>query len=357
MDQISVLVFSWNTQSLKLFESLNDQEERGYWRNNCHPMDFWESLETRIINQKPTLVVISFQEDIQPGSYAHSHFFPQQMKNLGYSILEQCELMGVGKTTFDGLMKADLFFRGLRMSVFVRTSDLRRITLASPTREYAPSFFRNKGALGVYCQVQGQNLLLINTHLPFDSESLREAKEKQDLLIRQDALNAQNEFFNTVYRKFITESPIPLDHVIMMGDLNYRIHPFHEWSAIKTGQKILELIQQQEYTKIQDQDEFYQQLKRGNIYHMLEGVNGQGPTFEPTCKMRKGRGPGTDISSYSFGKADFRVPSYCDRILHQSFGDQLICQEYFRLDEKTIQYSDHSAVGAVFQLPILDLLK
>jgi len=42
-----------------------------------------------------------------------------------------------------------------------------------------------------------------------------------------------------MYRKLVLDTPAKPVHVILMGDLNYRIKPFENWSGRSTSQTIL----------------------------------------------------------------------------------------------------------------------
>ena len=360
----AILAFSFNTQSNRLVESLSPDvveghRENGYlslisptaWRYSGSIPDFWTPLSEKIQQEHPMIIAIGFQEDVRPGSYFHSHLLPEQMTLLGYRLYDRTTLMGVGQTTATGLIQADPFVRGLRLSVYVHSEFKSHRGTSWPALSYAPSLFRNKGAVAIYVTLPNNEVLaIVNTHFPFDSQSLTTTVIKRDLMIRQNAVLAQDRFFNEAYRELILDAPARPAHVLFMGDLNYRIDPFMDWSARETGAILLRTLETspEQYAELIDRhDELRQQLRKGNLYPMLEGIENKGPVFAPTCKMEQTRTPGLfRIWDYSLGKSDQRVPSHCDRILHLN----LTCTEYSRFDHGVMAKSDHAGVIGVYYL-------
>ena len=368
----SIFCFSWNTQSTKLCESLNeeivDQNRSGYFtsytQSSCEIVDFLTDLNKYINEYDPTILVYSLQEDASPGSYFHSDLLREELPKIGYTLYERNKLIGVGVTTFT---KRTL--RGLRVSMYVKSDlvDYFAIPeLIKSKKLYNPNWTQGKGAVSLNILLPGGEILtVINTHLPFNAKSLFESKKYQDPMIRQDALLKSNIFFNKLVQilvyfrddEYFTKS----DHVLIMGDLNYRVEPYIEYSAELTTQNILDNIQDPELHKdVLIHDELYQQREKGNIYYFLEGVDDQGPMFPPTCKMkiekeeldresRQSVGDtgviGTD--SYLFGKEDQRVGSFCDRIV---YSENISCFEYDRFEYGMMNESDHAGIIGLYEI-------
>src|SRR5665648_41607 len=291
MSDITVLAFTWNTQSLRLYETLDLRvveehrtESMTTWRYSGVLADFWPDLSEKIQEERPSIFVVSFQEGIRPGGYFHSHLLPEEMPRLGYRLFDRTTLMGVGQTTVTGLKNADPFVRGLRLSVYVRNDVDAKMRFPSAT--FTPSYFRNKGGVAVYLTLPNSfTLAIINTHFPFDSESLTATVQKEDLVIRQDAVLQQDRFYNQLYRALVMETPASPQYVLMMGDFNYRNYPMASWSAAETGKLVLE-------GRGADFDELRQEFTKRNVYSFEEGIDDRGPSFAPTCKMVKNRVPG-----------------------------------------------------------------
>ena len=368
----SVFCFSWNTQSTRLCESLDPEEIKeyrsGYFtqytQSDCEIADFLEELETFVINNDPTILVFSLQEDAQPGSYFHSDLLQKEMPKIGYTLYERNKLIGAGITTYT---KKTL--RGLRISVYVKTEFVEYFAIPDKigsNQIYNPNWTQGKGATSINILLPNNKILtVINTHLPFNAKSLFESKEYQDPMIRQDALLKSNVFFNTFVQKlvFFDYKDVPKsDHVLIMGDLNYRVEPYIDYSAELTTQNILETVYDTslQFEDVLIHDELYQQREKGNIYYFLEGVDDQGPMFPPTCKMKiekeeisreKRESTGyeniVDTSSYLFGKEDQRVGSFCDRILYT---ENINCLFYDRFEHGMMNESDHAGIIGLYEI-------
>ena len=124
--EYKIMVFSWNTESVCLGETLDVKEynnKSNYKINyNCQLPDFYYELEKMIKNNNIDIVVIGFQEDRFPGSYFHSHLLPNELSKIGYKLLKRNKLMGVGITTYKGILNGDTFVRGLRLSVYIKNT-------------------------------------------------------------------------------------------------------------------------------------------------------------------------------------------------------------------------------------------
>lgn len=338
---LSILVFSFNTESVRLCGTLNGERK-------CDVADFWPEFSQIIAQVNPAVVAIGFQEDVRPGSFFHSDLLPKEMQNMQYSLFERANLMGMGKTTVTGLKSGELFRRGLRLSVYLRNDTIDDVVKEYSHDSYHNSIFKNKGAVAIYITLPNRTrLALINMHLPFNAASLIESTQKEDRYIRMNAVATQNIFLNNAYRKLVFENPAQPHYTIVMGDLNYRMIPFDNWSARETGEAILANPEQ-----YRQHDELTIEMQGGDIYPLNEGVGNVGPTFAPTCKMRKGRNieDGIQLEDYNLGKHDARVPSYCDRILYQTYGavPEMVCLLYDRFDEGMMNKSDHAGVYGLY---------
>lgn len=357
---ISVAVWTWNVQSIRLAESLDPevlQQHRAKtqdgWLYSSEIPDFWPGISQYIAQINPTICVFGFQEDAFPGSYFHSHFLPTYFEPLGYRLFKRVKNMGIGKTSYQGLLSMNPCLRGLRTSVYIRNDMISKFRLQYSPIHYNDSYFYNKGAVAIYVTLPNEyggedTLAIMNVHLPMNSPSLSETVTWKDQKIREDQVLIQDMFLNAAYRKCILQAPANPKFVIVCGDLNYRFAPCINWSAKLTGEHILQSLPRLPFL-----DEFQESMRRGNIYSFEEGVNNVGPTFAPTCKMSKTRTAGnTTLESYSCGKQDQRVPSYADRILYNNRNvdpsKQIFCQNYDRWDFGVMVKSDHAGVFGEF---------
>ena len=354
---IKIMCFCWNTQSIRLGETFEkkdiDENRNGFWftktkyHYNAEIVDFMPNIIEKISDFESDIVIFSFQEDAFPGSYFHSDLLPPIMFDNEYELLVKDKLMGFGKTSLKSFYNKELLMRGLRTSIYVKSDFKDQHKCITETLFYNPNFSQNKGGIGFTLKLSNdEKLTIVNTHLPFDSPSVVNSVNMKDYTLRQDVLSVSNFFFNELIRNVV---PKDSNYVFIMGDLNYRMKPFINWSAKQTGIYILE----SDYYDVKKQDEFYVQMKNNFIYKFKEGVDNEGPSFKPTCKLRTTREEEICIKDYNLGKYDQRVPSYCDRIIYKwdkKSDGNITCVEYKDFDEGIIKKSDHSAIYGMYEI-------
>lgn len=377
-----IMVFSWNTESVKLSETMDldiaEYNRTSYstyfpglttWKYDCDIPDFFPKFSNFIRDNSPDLIVIGFQEDRYPGSYFHSHLLPEEMPKIGYNLLKRTKLMGVGVTSYKGLLQGDLFERGIRVSIYVKKhllsmiereeAEMRAVISNDGQCEYLCSSFitRGKGATVSYVCLPGfGRLAFICCHLPFNARSLITERIYKNKMLRQNELNQSNLCFNSIIENLVLfKDPTPT-HVIFFGDFNYRVSDPRPASEV--AREFLDRSHDIEFIRDMylNYDELKEQMRRQNIYHFSEGINNQGPTFIPTCKMSKNRlqDVSDDLEYWKTGREDQRVPSWCDRVLFNKFGEDghnMICTYYDRFDVGNVMLkSDHAGVISIFEL-------
>lgn len=391
-----IFAFTWNTESIRLSESMDPSMIENHrskvifphlfsiptstWLYQCQIADFVYELQQIIVERSIDIVCISFQEDAYPGSYFHSDLLPNEiMPAIGYKLIKRNKTIGLGKTTVKSLFHGTFTERGLRMSVYVRSELYDTIVALEQTmpeydiKEYYYIYggFTNESLnlfnlnRIMYETIAGKgaintNLFLpevgwvsfMNAHLPFNAKSLVLTKQYGDPMIRQNALMEQNECFNTMVRELILNDTYETFHgsykkiipkfTIIMGDLNYRIQTPIDASLI--ADRFLADYGNPAKTVIHEylsHDELRTQMSKGNIYSFNEGVDNTGPLFEPTAKMVQGRPPlgphqnHTGDTFWKTGKWNQRTPSWCDRILYgpiQPSSYKITCEVYDRFE-------------------------
>jgi hypothetical protein len=371
-----IMVFSWNTKSISLCETLNPDiaayNRESYskyipgltsWQYPADFPDFFSDFVKLIKNKDPDILVIGFQEDRFPGSYFHSHLLPEQMPMIGYGLVKRTKLMGVGVTSYKGLLNKDPFERGIRVSIYAKLdlipiieqeeSEMRPIIGNDGQSEYvcSSSLTRSKGGTASYLMLPGfGRLAFICCHLPFNAKSIIDERIQDNKMIRQNALNQSNTCFNNIIENLVLNRKTIPTHVIYFGDFNYRLNTYESGddiakSFVTQGKEFIHRM----YT---DHDELRDQMERGNIYKFSEAeIN-----FVPTCKMSflRYNKLQSNETLWNTGKMKQRIPSYCDRILYHKFiedGHGLECTYYDRFDVgQVMSKSDHAAVVAVFVL-------
>jgi len=385
MDSIKILVFSWNTQSINIAETMCEEEIKknrnnckimGYnfstWRYKCEKPDFFNNLIEIIEKENINIIVIGFQEDRFPGSYFHSHFLPNEMPKYGYELLKRTKLMGLGVTSYKNGKKGDFHERGLRMSIYVKKEEKKNIeqeetemrkamgndgydyyicSSTNPLNNFGAInyFTRGKGAIVSYVIIPSiGRFAFICCHLPFNSHSIDQQREYTNNFIRQNELNYSNTCYNNIIEQFVLSKTPQPDHIIFFGDLNYRISNYNQAGLIGYNFILNKLNLSYISNLYNNHDELKLQMNKSNIYSLSEGINNKGPLFLPTCKMKKSRfNPSINSIYWNFGKNNNRIPSWADRILYKS--SLLTCTHYDRFDYGTLMcLSDHSAVFSIF---------
>lgn len=373
---LRILVWSWNTESVRFGETVDTHrpETTIEWDGafpvpllSCEPPKFLHSIAKRVEAEQPDLVVIGLQEDAKPGSYWLGSALPPLLK--GYRILTKSRLIGFGLTT---LTKATA--RGLRTAVFVKNSYPLADSIHCSAREQLCSgmaqWTRGKGGISIVLDIPTVGrLAIVNCHLPFDSASLSCWRS------RSDARKVQADHLEQLHAALVlgTGQPLP-DHVILLGDLNFRIDPFQSDEPTSIGpqglvDRILGELDSKGCSQVyQQRDELLQILQSSRwLGDYREGVADRGPTFPPTCKLRKERPLPVDSANVTLdwlkqtlqvqaseGRRGPRTPGWADRILFRSYGHRhgllshdshaLNCLAYERWDLSTL--SDHAAVMA-----------
>lgn len=309
MSRYQIATFCFNNEAMLLCESFNPQEivehrsgTLSLWKYPCTIADFIPTYIERVRQNgfDPHVMIFADQESRNPGSYEHSHLLQTYMPTLGYRLLKRTKMMGVGVTTYKGLLKGDPSVRGLRTSIYVKEalyeqtlleeSDIRvSLGYNAQTSALCDTLTRGKGATISYVKLPGAEILaVINCHLPFNAKSLINTRKTRNRMLRQTQLNAANYCFNYIFEEAVINSPLKPRHVIFTGDLNYRID-----APMLSNDFIKKLIQNPTIEHLTDiyqkYDELKAQMDKGNIYALQEGPRNVGPTFFPTCKMIKGR--------------------------------------------------------------------
>ena len=389
--EYKIMVFSWNTESVCLGETLNlkDYYNKSNYKikYNCQLPDFYYKLEEIIKNNEFDIVVIGFQEDRFPGSYFHSHLLPSELSKLGYELLKRNKLMGIGITTYKGILNGDTFVRGLRLSVYIKkkllstTSDTSTEIKSNMTKEKLLSnisvienqndryvcsslITRSKGGIIISLNISLLNNINIKigficAHLPFNSKSIIDERIYMNKMLRQNELNHTNTCFNKIIEnltlncEYISKENDKHDFLIYFGDFNYRLSD-HRPADIVANEFLLNKNNTDYFLDIYNKnDELKEQMNRKNIYEFNEGIDNKGPLFLPTCKMLKNRFKNNTY--WKLGKNNHRVPSWCDRILYKKYNYNtnynIKCIYYDRFDfGNTMSKSDHSGVISIFKI-------
>lgn len=377
MATYKILIFSWDTATLPLGESLDEavlKEHRpggwvsyllqGAWPSRYVIADFFGKLKEKI--QGRDVVVIGFQEDRKPGSYFHSHLLTTEMEGMGFGLVKRTRLMRLVEDRPVTEETQGIFTSGIRVSIYARK---RLVGLIAETEKPLREVMSDDGQLSGDCTVAGQRsgatasylmlpgmgqLVFICAYFPQDLEKAQLARRSGDEFLRQNQLNLTNHCFNNYIREFVTSRyPIPT-HVVYFGTFNYRI-----WDVRPIATIVKDLYKPKADLERfwEKSDELRDQIKRRNVYSLREGVSDHGPTFLPTCNLSEHQcqDPAKYKACWDVGEDEDIVPAWCERILYGRFGTpdgyELVCTGYDRFDEgETMKKSDHAGVLGYFTL-------
>ncbi|CAG8748871.1 8823_t:CDS:2, partial [Acaulospora morrowiae] len=234
----------------------------------------------------------------------------------------------------------------------------------------------NKGGTAIRFQFYDSFLCFVNCHLAADPNGLeRRNQDYMEICRRMTFPLNTNEGYSSLYgwvgdyisppakyaaaavvgmggmvgipgiASLVDTSPSPVgagnvlsifdnDHLIWLGDLNYRIDALPEY-------KVKEMVDNNELEDLLHFDQLnIQRMKQQAFSEFEEGKI----TFKPTYKY--------DVASRDFDKSDKRrIPSWTDRILWRSIKSEW-CKQLIYRSHMDIGISDHKPVSAVFELKL-----
>mmetsp|Transcript_7990 Transcript_7990/g.18560 ORF Transcript_7990/g.18560 Transcript_7990/m.18560 type:complete len:543 (-) Transcript_7990:266-1894(-) len=194
-------------------------------------------------------------------------------------------------------------------------------------------FLANKGGLALSFWIGDTSLCFVCSHLAahqsnIDRRNSDTAHIIEGICLTKDQLRPLTHQFT---------------HVFWVGDLNYRIDLEREaCEALIHANAWDQLREHDQLLKVQREEKAFWTFKEGPL------------NFAPTYQHIPGMpaDPATGLRAYDPKKA--RVPSWTDRVLWQSFPDtDMTLQPGSYTSSPSLCTSDHSPVGAIFQLPIL----
>lgn len=319
---LRIMCMSWNTQSVRLSESLGSGHRAGSWFDMSfkrYDPDFLPALVQHIVRSECHLFVCALQESAKPGSHFISDALPAALDEIGFKLLHRNRLMGVGATTFQQLCReGDLMARGLRLAVYARREWAADQTIRVDENWWHATNFdvlsRGKGALAICLYVRGLGrLCLMNCHLPFNARSVALKNSERVITSMSEQVKSLR---SLISRCRAAHAP---HYLILMGDLNFRVLNFSDggvdptniWSALVASLDSRKGVYER-------RDELRLAIGYRSLPPLMEGVDNSGPyRFMPTGKMRHGRQSGcVERRAYFFGHGAAQNPSWCDRILY-----------------------------------------
>ncbi len=176
----------------------------------------------------------------------------------------------------------------LRNSLIPYMTNLETDTLACGVGDV----LGNKGGVAVSFKISDTSLAFVNSHLAARATRVKERRENYQKIVRGLKLGRRD---MDLLHQF--------DHVIWMGDLNYRNDlPFKE---------VVKLVADRDWEKLRVHDQLTKERAKNNVFY---GFKEPVLDFQPTYRYER---PNNIFST----KKD-QSPSWCDRVLWMSLPDQ-----------------------------------
>ncbi|GAB4828687.1 Type IV inositol polyphosphate 5-phosphatase 9 [Ancistrocladus abbreviatus] len=182
----------------------------------------------------------------------------------------------------------------------------------------------NKGAVSVRFKLHETSFCFVCSHLASGGRLGDEKHRNSDV----SEIFSRTCFPSGPAPDYLPQNILEHDHVIFLGDLNYRIS--------LPDQRVHALVESQQWSELLENDQLRMEvMNRGVFQGWQEGAI----SFAPTYKYQ----PDSDV--YFHGKKDGkkRAPAWCDRIIW--YGKGLKQHEYTRGESRL---SDHRPVKAIF---------
>ncbi|RKP10570.1 Endonuclease/exonuclease/phosphatase, partial [Thamnocephalis sphaerospora] len=212
----------------------------------------------------------------------------------------------------------------------------------------------NKGAVGIRLRFRDSYLCFINSHLAADAIQVQRRKQDYVEIVRRALFpnlalpaNAQRpSSYSTAsltsYLPGSTQKYLGVfdnDHLIWLGDLNYRVSlPHHD---------VKKQLKQGSMDTLLEHDQLLQQRRVKSVF---EGFEEGTITFPPTYKF--------DVGTNNYDTSEKqRTPSWCDRILWRSRSGaaKYIKQQRYSSHPELLS-SDHKPVSAEFDVQVKTII-
>lgn len=387
-DPFTIMCFSWNASGLRLCETMSqskaDEARIGFKafltrKQPCIAPDFFEEIRASINLRKPSIVVMTTQDESNNGTYFHSNLLPLSMPEIGYSFLKRDKLSGIGESASDVPYQIVPSGRpsgsALRISIYVKNNIVNEF---HSSESFLSNFFGNNGQTDAICdqgdRVSGAIASYVNhyiygkfafvaLHLPAGMSSLKVGKDLDYLSYRAASKATNSLCLLKLYNQLISSlSPESRpDHIFLLGDFNYDI--------VIPGKKNIEIISEltanisaPKLKDLQRYDELKRAMEDVPLLGFKEGVSAEGPLFLPTWRLARGRTDTcspppnvTTISPTCFGDPNEELGGigWHDRILYKELMTSTYlahCTDYNRIDVKNMHASLHAGVIGFFEM-------
>lgn len=200
----------------------------------------------------------------------------------------------------------------------------------------------NKGGVAVKLCLDDTTICFVSSHLAAHEGSnfCQQRNDNVTQIMRSLEKTGRSVFVPAVHQ---------FNHIIWMGDLNYRIDVQQSvpqataWDHERKWDHVQERISQGKLKELAECDELRREMDNENVFACFKEGDFWG--FQPTFKVSRG------VSTAHYQQ--LRIPSWCDRVLYYSLprhSELLKIREYASVESYAT--SDHKPVYAVFDLAL-----
>lgn len=377
----NIVIFSWNATGLRICETISQARadaSRGKIlsffgiKKPCIAPDFFEVLRTEINVKKPIFAVFVTEDEDATKTYFHAELLPHAMGDIGYALLKRHVLENVGGVPSGAVYEDAITGRpsgsALRLSIYVPQTSFdamkesqNLLSRAIPNDgEFSP--VRKSGTRvmgGLVSHVWHPNygrFAFVSCSFPEGIEAHNVGRSLTYEAYRETIKASNKLAMIAILEEGIGNLPpnVRPEYTFIVGDLCYDIiDPNNRPMANQIKDTPATLRKLDELSVIIEKKE----IPFGDFN---EGVNGQGPQFAPTFRLKRGRGDDCNNDEQipregCLAKSGYEYTPFGwhDRILHTNFTDmpnQIRCVSYKRLDVGNIHQSTHAGVYGNFEM-------
>jgi len=292
-----------------------------------------------ILEQKYDLIAINI---------IHEEHFAKNLNNILNQELKKFEYKFESKTDYLGHNENSESWRGITLFIYSKKSlDLKAVY--ETNHFICDDFLIKKGAILIKIIIPDKNINFgfLSLHMPYNTHSINTITMKKNSnsleYHMQERSSVWNRCINNIFNKLVFSEK--LDGVIIMSDQNYQLSC--------NDKDIDEYINKNGISKFRDEvDDFYHNMKKGEIPMVVEGVNAKGPTHVPYHKEPQG-----NIEKYEkdLNKNKCKMRNWYDRIFYQVYSKdndakiQIKCLKYDICNEE--KYSkNYSSTYCLFEV-------
>lgn len=223
---------------------------------------------------------------------------------------------------------ANVSLQHIRLACFVRRNHYYKIckVKVGTVATGLAGVIGNKGGCGIAFDIYDNRICFVGSHLAARIDRKRLEARNQNY---RDILKGLSNGFS---KNGLSDIHHEFDHLIWLGDLNYRIEMSRD--------EIISKVQQNDLESLTKRDQLFEEMKLENCFVDFEEMEIR---FTPTYRYNRG--------DRTFSEEKMREPAWCDRVLYKSIKSSFITPLTYNACHDLVT-SDHSPVSATFSISI-----